>query len=328
MVTSLWPQLTPQICVPQLDQTTMACGSIRKRQEQMEKSAFSNLRHQARDVLLTVVFSRISGNSASLLPMTSLIESSHPESREGSPKLLIREQIGPSIQSFRATDGSPSRASAEKNQESAEEQQETMVRGRNTRMKSLAEISCSKLVIGRSGRRSNRVPRKMLNTGEKSSTPPVNEVGSGMDLHDSQIANMNHVFCNQDPNPERMEPSPTPDQIWRFLAQIGVKGNVAVEEMVHRIQTMEQRDLKSFLETMEVQNKARVEEGGTIKGCPGGGVQSEMLIVSRLLDLLSILCCTKLSAFCKGVTLLAEGCRKLLVELHLEAVAKFVEKRS
>ncbi|GAB4850921.1 hypothetical protein Ancab_030221 [Ancistrocladus abbreviatus] len=159
----------------------------------------------------------------------------NPQSREGSPKLVIRENLGPSIQPFRVTDGSPSRASAEKNWESEADQRGIMERVCNTRMKSLVEISCTKLVIGGRGRRSKRVPRKMLNTGEKSSTPLVNEVGSGMALHNSQIANMNRVFCNQTPNPERMEQGLTLEQIWSFLDQIGVKGNMAVKEMVHRI---------------------------------------------------------------------------------------------
>ncbi|GAB4847994.1 hypothetical protein Ancab_002655 [Ancistrocladus abbreviatus] len=158
-----------------------------------------------------------------------------PQSKDGSPKLELRGKLGPSLQPSSIPDECPSRASAETNRESEADQRGTMERGRNTHVKSLAEISCTKLVIGGSGRRSKRVPRHMLTTGEKQSTPPNNEAGSGITLHDSQIVNMNRVFCTKAPNPESMEQSPTPEQISGSLAQIGVKGNVAAEEIIHRI---------------------------------------------------------------------------------------------
>ncbi|GAB4854222.1 hypothetical protein Ancab_022809, partial [Ancistrocladus abbreviatus] len=56
------------------------------------------------------------------------------------------------------------------------------------------------------------------------------------------------------------EPSPTQAQIWRFLVQIGVKGNVVEDEIIRDIQSMEQRDLENFLEMMQAQNKAYDEK--------------------------------------------------------------------
>ncbi|GAB4856335.1 hypothetical protein Ancab_014259, partial [Ancistrocladus abbreviatus] len=49
-------------------------------------------------------------------------------------------------------------------------------------------------------------------------------------------------------DPQDIEPSPTLGQIWRFLVRVGVKDNVTEDEILHRIQSMEQRDLKNFLE--------------------------------------------------------------------------------
>ncbi|GAB4826479.1 hypothetical protein Ancab_033374 [Ancistrocladus abbreviatus] len=89
-----------------------------------------------------------------------------PQTKDGSPKLELRGKLGPSLQPSSVPDERPSRA-AETNRECEADQQGTMERGRNTRVKSMAEISCPKLVIGRSGRRSKRVPRQLLTTGEK-----------------------------------------------------------------------------------------------------------------------------------------------------------------
>ncbi|GAB4849582.1 hypothetical protein Ancab_004377 [Ancistrocladus abbreviatus] len=78
------------------------------------------------------------------------------------------------------------------------------------------------------------------------------EEDSGMVLNDSQIENMNRIICKKDAFPPDMELSPSPSQIWSFLTRIGVQGTTTAEALVNSIRTMEQRDLKSFLESVQV----------------------------------------------------------------------------
>ncbi|GAB4841030.1 hypothetical protein Ancab_021779 [Ancistrocladus abbreviatus] len=108
-----------------------------------------------------------------------------------------------------------------------------------TRKKSLAEISCSKLSIGRNGCRSKRVPRQLMNIGETNPQLSNEAEGSGTDFHDSQIENMNRIICKQDSIQAETEISPTLGQIWSFLTQIGVKGNAAAEDIVNCIKSKE-----------------------------------------------------------------------------------------
>ncbi|GAB4841513.1 hypothetical protein Ancab_022230 [Ancistrocladus abbreviatus] len=127
-----------------------------------------------------------------------------------------------------------------------------MASNQKIRKKSLAEIPSSKLSTDKHGCRSKRVHRQLMNTGVLSSHLFTDAEDSGIDLNDSQIENMNRIICKQDSYQADTEQSPTLSHIWSFLTRIGVKGTTTAEDMVNHIKTMEQRDLKNFLETIQV----------------------------------------------------------------------------
>ncbi|GAB4824385.1 hypothetical protein Ancab_007272 [Ancistrocladus abbreviatus] len=74
---------------------------------------------------------------------------------------------------------------------------------RTIKKKSLKEISRSKEFLHCSGRRSKR--RSIASV-----TSAIVASCSGTEIHDSQIANMNRILCNQDFNHPDMEISPAP----------------------------------------------------------------------------------------------------------------------
>ncbi|GAB4839706.1 hypothetical protein Ancab_020416, partial [Ancistrocladus abbreviatus] len=178
-----------------------------------------------------------------------------PKAGEGSPKLGTQDKNGPLLSPINIVAGNSLKLLDRESQEEAVALRAEMALTRKTRKKSLVEISCSKLSIGRSGCRSKWVPRQIMNTWDTNLQLSRYTEGSGIDLHDSQIVNMNHVFCKQDSIQAEMELSPTPGQIWRFLTWIGVKENSAEKDIVNCIKSMEQRDLKNFLETVQVQDE-------------------------------------------------------------------------
>ncbi|GAB4844638.1 hypothetical protein Ancab_038040, partial [Ancistrocladus abbreviatus] len=174
---------------------------------------------------------------------------------EGSPNPGTQDIYGPLLSPTNLDAGKSQKPLDKESQEAVVVLRTEMASTRKTRKKSLVEISCSKLSIGRSGCRSKKMPRQMMNTWD--TNPQLSREGesSGTDLHDSQIVNMNHVFCKQDSVQAGTELSPTQGQIWRFLTRIGVKGNSAKDDIVNRIKSMKQRDLKNFLEIVQVQDE-------------------------------------------------------------------------
>ncbi|GAB4825876.1 hypothetical protein Ancab_008746 [Ancistrocladus abbreviatus] len=131
-------------------------------------------------------------------------------------------------------------------------QQTAMEPTRKQKTKSMAEISGSKVSTGKNGRHLLRVERKLLDARLPRSPLFTEVADSGIDPNDSQIENRNRLICKQDSQHVDKEFSPTPNQIWSFLTWIGVKGTTTTKDMVDRIKSMEQRDLKNFLEIAPV----------------------------------------------------------------------------
>ncbi|GAB4854526.1 hypothetical protein Ancab_023106, partial [Ancistrocladus abbreviatus] len=73
------------------------------------------------------------------------------------------------------------------------------------------------------------------------------ESDSGVEVHDSQIINMNRILCKSSP-PGNVEQQLTPHQIWDFIEHIGVQEKTSIEDVIRRIGDMEQRDWDMFQE--------------------------------------------------------------------------------
>ncbi|GAB4850247.1 hypothetical protein Ancab_029543 [Ancistrocladus abbreviatus] len=67
------------------------------------------------------------------------------------------------------------------------------------------------------------------------------ESDSRLEVNDSQILNMNRLHCITSTS-RQSPPRLTPQQIWDFIEQIGVRDKTNIEDVVHRIGEMEQRD--------------------------------------------------------------------------------------
>ncbi|GAB4861523.1 hypothetical protein Ancab_036713 [Ancistrocladus abbreviatus] len=194
--------------------------------------------------------------------------------QEGPLSPLAREHsITPGPQGLNGSLHSPSNLDASNSRlhidrESPEDivgQRTEMASNWKIRKKSLVEISGSKLSTGKHGCRSKRVHWQLMNTGVPSSQLFTEAADSGIDLNDSQIENMNRIICKQDSHQADTELSPTPSQIWSFLTRIGVKGTATTEDLVNHIKTMEQRDLKNFLETVQVPEADCAQEGRVVQ---------------------------------------------------------------
>ncbi|GAB4849003.1 hypothetical protein Ancab_003815, partial [Ancistrocladus abbreviatus] len=85
------------------------------------------------------------------------------------------------------------------------------------------------------------------------------ETNSGMDLTDSQILNMNRILYEQEgKNTENNCLSPK--NIWGFISQIGVEGSSNEEQILQKLQHMEERDLRQFLDLAEAQKDVQAQE--------------------------------------------------------------------
>ncbi|GAB4842788.1 hypothetical protein Ancab_012764, partial [Ancistrocladus abbreviatus] len=86
------------------------------------------------------------------------------------------------------------------------------------------------------------------------------ESDSWLAINDSQILNMNQLHCITS-TPRQSPPHMTPQQIWDFIEQIGVRDKTNIEDVVRRIGEMEQRDWTVFqkLASAGQQNEARRE---------------------------------------------------------------------
>ncbi|GAB4850268.1 hypothetical protein Ancab_029564, partial [Ancistrocladus abbreviatus] len=71
------------------------------------------------------------------------------------------------------------------------------------------------------------------------------KANSEVEVHDSQIINMNRVLCKSSPS-DKVEQHLTPRQIWDFIEHIEVQDKTNLEEVVRRIGDMEQRDWAMF----------------------------------------------------------------------------------
>ncbi|GAB4833834.1 hypothetical protein Ancab_032081 [Ancistrocladus abbreviatus] len=88
------------------------------------------------------------------------------------------------------------------------------------------------------------------------------ESDSWLAVNDSQILNMNRLHGTTR-TPRQSPPRMTPQQIWDFIEQIGVRDKTNIEDVVRRIGEMEQRDWMAFqkLASAGQQNDARREFG-------------------------------------------------------------------
>ncbi|GAB4840219.1 hypothetical protein Ancab_020984 [Ancistrocladus abbreviatus] len=86
------------------------------------------------------------------------------------------------------------------------------------------------------------------------------ESDSRLEVNDSQILNMNSLHCIASTS-RKSPPRLTPQQIWDFIEQIGVRDQTNIEDVVRRIGEMEQRDWMAFqkLASAGQQNEARKE---------------------------------------------------------------------
>ncbi|GAB4826761.1 hypothetical protein Ancab_033642 [Ancistrocladus abbreviatus] len=86
------------------------------------------------------------------------------------------------------------------------------------------------------------------------------ESDSWLAVNNSQILNMNRLHCITS-TPRQSPPRMTPQQIWDFIEQIGVRDKTNIEDVVRRIGEMEQRDWTAFQKLASVgqQNDARRE---------------------------------------------------------------------
>ncbi|GAB4859485.1 hypothetical protein Ancab_010952, partial [Ancistrocladus abbreviatus] len=57
------------------------------------------------------------------------------------------------------------------------------------------------------------------------------ESDSGMEVHDSQIINMNRILCNSSPS-DNVEQNLTPCQMWNFIEHIGVREKTSIEDVI------------------------------------------------------------------------------------------------
>ncbi|GAB4842398.1 hypothetical protein Ancab_012369 [Ancistrocladus abbreviatus] len=64
----------------------------------------------------------------------------------------------------------------------------------------------------------------------------------GVEVHDSQILNMNRIFCQTSPS-DKAAQQLTPRQIWDFIEHIGVRQQTSIEDVVRRIGDMEHWEL-------------------------------------------------------------------------------------
>ncbi|GAB4831464.1 hypothetical protein Ancab_005481 [Ancistrocladus abbreviatus] len=86
------------------------------------------------------------------------------------------------------------------------------------------------------------------------------ESDSWLVVNDSQILNMNRLHGTMR-TPRQSPPRMTPQQIWDFIEQIGVRDKTNIEDVVCRIGEMEQQDWTAFqkLASAGQQNDARRE---------------------------------------------------------------------
>ncbi|GAB4826559.1 hypothetical protein Ancab_033453 [Ancistrocladus abbreviatus] len=83
---------------------------------------------------------------------------------------------------------------------------------------------------------------------------------SRLAVNNSQILNMNRLHCITSTS-RQSPPCLTPQQIWDFIEQIGVRDKTNIKDVVRRIGEMEQRDWMAFqkLASAGQQNEARRE---------------------------------------------------------------------
>ncbi|GAB4833504.1 hypothetical protein Ancab_031748, partial [Ancistrocladus abbreviatus] len=74
---------------------------------------------------------------------------------------------------------------------------------------------------------------------------PHTESDLGVEVHDSQIINMNRMLYKLSPS-GKVEQHLTPRQIWDFIEHIGVRDKTNLEDVVRSIGDMEQRDWEMF----------------------------------------------------------------------------------
>ncbi|GAB4827710.1 hypothetical protein Ancab_034597, partial [Ancistrocladus abbreviatus] len=80
---------------------------------------------------------------------------------------------------------------------------------------------------------------------------PHTESDLGVEVHDSQIINMNRMLCKSSP-PGKVEQHLTPRQIWDFIEHIRVRDKTNLEDAVRRIGDKEQRDWEMFQQITSV----------------------------------------------------------------------------
>ncbi|GAB4861029.1 hypothetical protein Ancab_036191 [Ancistrocladus abbreviatus] len=75
-------------------------------------------------------------------------------------------------------------------------------------------------------------------------SPCSSKKDTTMEVNDSQFLNMNRLHGTS--IPRQIAPSLTLRQIWDFIEQIGVRDQTNLEDVVRRIEDMEQRDWETF----------------------------------------------------------------------------------
>ncbi|GAB4857242.1 hypothetical protein Ancab_015149, partial [Ancistrocladus abbreviatus] len=71
------------------------------------------------------------------------------------------------------------------------------------------------------------------------------ESDSGVEVHDSQIINMNRILCKSS-SPGKAAQLLTPHQNWDFIEHIGVRDKKNLEDVICQIGDMEQWDWELF----------------------------------------------------------------------------------
>ncbi|GAB4827288.1 hypothetical protein Ancab_034177 [Ancistrocladus abbreviatus] len=162
-----------------------------------------------------------------------------PRVRTASPKAGNQSDSGPANELVREKVSRTPKDRETTQKEARMDQRERTRKARTSRRKSLEQIIPERVYDNRSDCRSKRKPKKMMSVREESSQATLAAASIGTDLNDSQIVNMNCIFCNQESNQLEKEFCPTPGQIWGFLDQIGIKRNCTEDEIIQRIQEME-----------------------------------------------------------------------------------------